>query len=98
MDNQRRQTTTPPVRATADEQPRKHAGDILGLSDADPAVEIPRATEDRGGNPAGIEVGTSGATMGALRRTPGATGIDMGGGGTGTDIEPARVPRPDPTE
>lgn len=98
MDNQRRQTTIPPGRDAADEQTRKHEGDILGISDADPAVEIPRATEDRGGNPAGIEVGTSGATMGALRRTPGATGIDMGGAGTGTDIEPARPRRSDPTE
>lgn len=98
MDNQRRHTTTPPVPDPADERTRKHEGDILGISDADPAVEIPRATEDRGGNPAGIEVGTSGATMGALRRTSGATGIDMGGGGTGTDIEPTRPRRSDPTK
>jgi hypothetical protein len=96
MDNERRHTTPPPARDTAHEQAPRHEGDILGLSDADPAVEIPRATDDRGGNPEGIEVGPASDPMGGLRRTKGATGIDMGAGGQGTGVEPARVPRPKP--
>jgi hypothetical protein len=69
---------------------KKHSGDVLGLGDASPAVEIPRATQDRGGHPKGIEVrrpsrehtGTN-----DLEQSKGATGIDMGAGGSGTDIE-----------
>ena len=96
MDNQRRQTTQPAASDTADEHTTKREGDVLGISDADPAVEIPRATDDRGGNPAGIEVGTGAGTgLGALPRTAGATGADMGSGGTGTDVEPARTTRTD---
>jgi hypothetical protein len=34
-----------------DTEPERQ-GDVLGLSDASPAVEIPRATDDRSGNPA----------------------------------------------
>ncbi len=98
MDNDRRQTTQPPTRDRADEHTPARQGDILGISDADPAVEIPRATPDRGGNPAGIEIGPAASPMGGLRRTKGATGIDMGAGGTGTGIEPPRTSRPDPTE
>jgi hypothetical protein len=48
-------------------------GDILGLSDASPAVEIPRATDDRSGNPAGIEVRTPTTGTSELRQTDGAT-------------------------
>jgi hypothetical protein len=55
-------------------------GDVLGLSDASPAVEIPRATDDRSGNPAGIEVRAPATGTGDLRQTKGATG--------GTDIVP----------
>ena len=99
MDNQRRQTTIPPTNADrADEKTPARQGDILGISDADPAVEIPRATTDRGGNPAGIEIGPASSPMGGLRRSKGATGIDMGSGGTGTDVEPSRSSRTDPTE
>jgi hypothetical protein len=98
MDNQPRQKTHPSERDRADEQNPKRQGDVLGISDADPAVEIPRATTDRGGNPAGIEIGPVSSPMGGLKRSKGATGIDMGSGGTGTDVEPARTSRPDPTE
>jgi hypothetical protein len=55
-------------------------GDVLGLSDASPDVEIPRATDDRGGNPAGIEVRTPTTGTSELRQTDGATGVQ-------TDLE-----------
>jgi hypothetical protein len=89
------------VEDTIEEQQRKAAeeaaknapeperlGDVLGLSDASPAVEIPRATEDRGGNPAGIEVREHATGTGDLARTAGATGALLGGSGSGT----TRVP------
>lgn len=68
-------------------EPERH-GDVLGLSDASPAVEIPRATDDRGGNPAGIEVREHATGTGDLTRGKGATGIQMGGSGSGTGLEP----------
>jgi hypothetical protein len=76
------------------------AGDVLGISDAPPEVEIPRATTDRGGHPRGIEVrGERPRHWGddELQPTKGATGIDMGAGGHGTDIE-AEHPRPKVSE
>ncbi len=42
-------------KAAADETPARQ-GDILGLSDVTPDVEIPQASRDHGGHPAGIEV------------------------------------------
>jgi hypothetical protein len=63
-------------------------GDVLGLSDASPAVEIPRATDDRSGNPAGIEVRSPATGTGDLKQTTGATGVQMGAAGSGTDVEP----------
>jgi hypothetical protein len=63
-------------------------GDVLGLSDASPAVEIPRATDDHSGNPAGIEVRIPTSGTSELRQTKGATGIQMGAAGSGTDIQP----------
>lgn len=62
-------------------------GDVLGISDAPTDVEIPRATDDRGGHPEGIEVrGERPRHWGTEDIPPssGATGIDMGAGGTGT--------------
>ena len=75
------------ARDRSDDRPLRE-GDVLGVSDAPPDVEIPRATTDRGGHPAGIEVRERTSGNSELRQTPGATGIDMGAGGTGTDIEP----------
>lgn len=63
-------------------------GDILGLSDASPAVEIPRATEDRSGNPAGIEVRVPTTGTRELKQTDGVTSIQMGAAGSGTDLDP----------
>ena len=65
---------------------RKHAGDILGLSDAPPEVEIPRATNDHGGHPQGIEVRGHATGIGDLHQGSGATGIDMGYAGEGTNV------------
>jgi hypothetical protein len=36
--------------------PKKHVGDVLGISRARVPAQVPRATKDRGGNPKGIEV------------------------------------------
>jgi hypothetical protein len=62
-------------------------GDVLGLSDAPLGVSFPRATADRGGHPAGIEI-TPTNRVSALQQGKGATGIDMGAGDEGPDIEP----------
>ena len=51
-------------------------------------MEIPRATDDRSGNPAGIEVRSPATGTGDLKQTKGATGIQMGADGSGTDIQP----------
>ena len=95
MDNQR-QRTPPTTSDNVAERKPKHEGDILGLSDADPAVEIPQATTDRSPSHLSDEPAPSRKT--AFQQTKGATGIDMGAGGTGTDIEPAVTRRPDSTE
>jgi|SRR5688572_1285012 hypothetical protein len=70
-----------------DSEPERQ-GDVLGLSDASPAVEIPRATDDRSGNPAGIEVRSPATGTGDRKQTKGATGIQMGAAGSGTDVDP----------
>jgi hypothetical protein len=63
---------------------RKPAGDVLGIADANPPRDhVPSRddsvglTESETGRPGSREV----------QRSPGATSIDMGAGGTGTDIE-----------
>ena len=63
-------------------------GDILGISDTPASTTIPQATTDHGGHPKGIEIGEYKRHSGSDELTPskGATGIDMGGGGSGTDI------------
>jgi hypothetical protein len=95
MDNQQH-TTPPTTHDRIDNETPKRAGDVLGLSDADPAVEIPQATTDRSPSHVSDEPATSRTPV--LRQTKGATGIDMGAGGNGTDIEPPSTRRPDPTE
>jgi len=74
---------------TAPGEPAR-TGDVLGISETPPEVEIPRATEDRGGNPAGIDVRTPATGSGELKQSSGATSIDMGAGGTGTTVDPSR--------
>jgi hypothetical protein len=71
---------------------RKVPGDILGLTDDRTGVKLPHPPSD-GSTPQGIEArdeykrhwGTE-----DLENGKGATGIDMGGGGEGTDIAPKR--------
>jgi hypothetical protein len=67
---------------------KKMGGDILGISDTPASTKIPQATTDHGGHPKGIEIGEYRRHTGAdeLHPSGGATGIDMGGGGSGTDI------------
>lgn len=70
-----------------DQEPRR-LGDVLGLSDAPPEVEIPRATEGRSHSPADIDVRTPPAEFDELRRRKGVTGIDIRAGGPVTDVAP----------
>ena len=68
-------------------------GDVLGISNADLAVQIP-APPGRSHRPhEGIEVRGHASGIGDLRRGSGATGIDMGGGGTGTDVDQGHARR-----
>lgn len=64
-------------------------GDVLGISDTPESTQIPQATTDHGGHPKGIELGGYRRHWGAdeLQPSKGATGIDMGAGGSGTDVE-----------
>jgi hypothetical protein len=70
--------------AKSDPTPER-AGDILGLSDASPAVDIPQASRDHGGNPAGIEVRSPTTGTSELRQTGGATGVQLGAGELASD-------------
>jgi len=71
---------------------KKMGGDILGLSDTPASTKIPQATTDHGGHPKGIEIGEYRRHSGSdeLQPSKGATGIDMGAGGSGTDISSDR--------
>jgi hypothetical protein len=68
---------------------KKQMGDVLGISDTPASTEIPQATTDHGGHPRGIEVREYRRHWGAdeLQPSKGVTGVDMGAGGSGTDIE-----------
>ncbi len=94
MDNQHR-STQPQV---TDETGRnaKREGDILGLSDADPNVPLPGPPVERGTPSRSREADPDPTRHNTLPRTGGATGIDMGAGGTGTGVEPASTAAPGP--
>jgi hypothetical protein len=66
-------------------------GDVLGLTDDKSGVKLPHPPSD-GSTPSGIEFEKNTRHWGAdeLNRSKGATGIDMGGGGQGTDVAPPR--------
>ena len=68
---------------------KKQLGDVLGISDTPVSTQIPQATTDHGGHPDGIEVREYRRHTGAdeLQPSKGVTGIDMGAGGQGTDVE-----------
>jgi hypothetical protein len=62
-----------------------HEGDVLGISNSDPSVTIPHPPSD--GSPLqGIDVREHATGIGDLKRSKGATGIDMGAAGSGTDV------------
>lgn len=82
--------------ANAGEPARK--GDVLGLSDASPDGEIPQASRDHGGHPAGIDVRQPTTGTAELKRSTGATGIDMGAAGSGTDLDPNEIRPRDPID
>jgi len=69
----------------------KVPGDVLGLTDDKTGVKLPHPPSD-GSTPAGIEFEKNTRHWGAdeLNQGGGATGADMGAGGEGTDIAPAR--------
>ncbi len=85
-------------RKTRDTEPA-HEGDVLGLSDADPNVQIPVRIKPGGGSPQGIDVREHASGIGDISQSSGATGVDMGHGGEGTGVssEPSR-PRSAPDE
>jgi hypothetical protein len=63
-------------------------GDVLGISDTEPGVRIPQHKKPGGSTPEGIDVRDRATGIGDVSQTPGAVGIDMGGGGEGTGISP----------
>jgi hypothetical protein len=80
------------VRSDQDEPARE--GDVLGLggsvvpkSSTDPTTEFDEASEARRRARIRDESADEGSTGTAFRRSSGATGIDMGAGGSGTDVE-----------
>lgn len=84
--------------AKADMSEPTRKGDVLGLSDVTPDVEIPQASRDHGGHPKGIEVRQPTTGTAELKRSKGATGIDMGAAGSGTDLDPNEVRPRDPND
>ncbi len=84
--------------AEADTAAPARKGDVLGLSDVTPDVEIPQASRDHGGHPKGIEVRQPTTGTAELKRSKGATGIDMGAAGSGTDLDPNEVRPHDPND
>lgn len=70
-------------RREEEETPARDGG-TLGIADANPPRDRVPAREDKG---ALRETDEPEAGAREVQRTPGATGIDMGAGGTGTDLE-----------
>ncbi len=64
-----------------------HEGDILGISDADPSVQLPVTGRRDGRHPDGIEVVTPATGIGDVPQRSGASGADLGGG-EGADVTP----------
>ena len=68
-----------------DAEKARERGDVLGLGDADPDVKLPGNARPSNRRPQCIEVREHATGIGDLSQGPGATGIDMGAGGTGTE-------------
>jgi hypothetical protein len=77
----------------------KVPGDVLGLGGDRTGATLPHPPSD-GSTPSGIEFEKNTRHWGAdeLNRSKGATGVDMGGGGEGTDIAPPRRTRKETEE
>jgi hypothetical protein len=76
------------VKFTKKDKKNKVPGDVLGLTDDKTGVKLPHPPSD-GSVPSGIEVKKETRHWGTedLERSKGATGVDMGGGGEGTDVD-----------
>jgi hypothetical protein len=70
-----------------DDEPERE-GDVLGISDAKPNVGEPRRARSGGRRPSGIEVRDRATGIGDVPQRDGASGVDMGAGGEGTDVRP----------
>lgn len=66
----------------------KHEGDVLGLGPSNPDVRLPKPATSRK-RPRGIDVIRPATGIGDVPQRTGATGIDMGYGGQGTQIDPS---------
>ena len=74
-------------RDRSDDEPVRE-GDILGLGGAAvPKSPADKTSERSGEHEALHDEDDEGKRDSAYRRSPGATGIDMGAGGSGTDVE-----------
>jgi len=73
--------------ARTNEDHKKHEGDVLGISDADPNAAPPSRARRGGRTPQGIEVGAPVTGIGDVRQGSGAVGTDLGGG-AGVDVRP----------
>lgn len=61
-------------------------GDVIGIGDADPHVQIPKPARKGSGHAIGLDVRTPTTGLADLKPGKGATGVDMGAAGSGTDI------------
>jgi len=80
-------------------QEPKREGDVLGISDAGRTATIPTARPAKR-TPKGIEVRDHASGIDDVPQRSGATGIDMGAGGEGTDVtsDPSRPKSSEPDD
>jgi hypothetical protein len=64
----------------AQKKRKMREGDVLGISDAEPAVQLPVRGRRDGRRPAGIEIGEPVTGIGDVPQRSGASGADLGGG------------------
>jgi hypothetical protein len=77
MDEKKYETSLDEKGHGTDDEPDRF-GDVLGVSDAPADIEIPLASGDRGGHPAGIDVRKPATGFGHLKQSDGAVGVDIG--------------------
>jgi hypothetical protein len=80
----------------SDERKENRSGDVLGLGDITPdrpreprnrAIDEERGRRHDRMKEGADELTSTNSESGGVRRRSGATGIDMGGAGEGTDVE-----------